>query len=62
MTLKFLLDTSIVSAPIVKTPNRRVVRRVSRSYTGWVPHRPPDTPDIPDTAGRALVRWHRDGR
>lgn len=30
MTLKFLLDTSIVSAPIAKTPNRRVVRRLEQ--------------------------------
>ncbi len=30
MTLKFLLDTTIVSAPIVKDPNRRVVKRLEQ--------------------------------
>jgi tRNA(fMet)-specific endonuclease VapC len=30
MTPQFLLDTSIVSAPIAKTPNRHVVRTLSR--------------------------------
>jgi tRNA(fMet)-specific endonuclease VapC len=30
MTLKFLLDTSIISAPISKRPNRRVLRRLEQ--------------------------------
>ena len=30
MTLKFLLDTSIVSAPIAKQPNRRVITRLDQ--------------------------------
>jgi tRNA(fMet)-specific endonuclease VapC len=30
MMLKFLLDTSIISAPIAKTPNRRVVRKIEQ--------------------------------
>jgi tRNA(fMet)-specific endonuclease VapC len=30
MTLKFLLDTSIISAPISKSPNRKVVRRLEQ--------------------------------
>jgi tRNA(fMet)-specific endonuclease VapC len=30
MTLKFLLDTSIISAPISRTPNRTVVRRLEQ--------------------------------
>jgi tRNA(fMet)-specific endonuclease VapC len=30
MTLKFLLDTTIVSAPIAKVPNRRVVRKLEQ--------------------------------
>lgn len=30
MTLKFLLDTTIVSAPIAKEPNRRVVRKLEQ--------------------------------
>lgn len=29
MTLRFLLDTNVVSAPIAKNPNRKVVRRLS---------------------------------
>ncbi len=31
MTLKFLLDTSIVSAPIAKRPNRRAVRMLEQN-------------------------------
>jgi tRNA(fMet)-specific endonuclease VapC len=30
MTLKFLLDTTIVSAPIAKVPNRRVVKKLEQ--------------------------------
>ena len=30
MTLKFLLDTTIISAPIAKIPNRRVVKRLAQ--------------------------------
>jgi len=30
VTLKFLLDTTIVSAPIAKEPNRRVVKKLER--------------------------------
>jgi tRNA(fMet)-specific endonuclease VapC len=30
MTLKFLLDTTIVSAPVAKIPNRRVVRKLEQ--------------------------------
>lgn len=30
MTLKFLLDTTIVSAPIAKEPNRRVVKKLEQ--------------------------------
>ncbi len=30
MTLKFLLDTTIVSAPVAKVPNRRVVRKLEQ--------------------------------
>lgn len=30
MTLKFLLDTTIVSAPITKEPNRKVVRKLEQ--------------------------------
>lgn len=30
MSLKFLLDTTIISAPIAKQPNLRVVRRLER--------------------------------
>ena len=30
MTLKFLLDTTIISAPIAKIPNRRVVRKLEQ--------------------------------
>ena len=30
MTLKFLLDTTIISAPISKKPNRRVVKKLEQ--------------------------------
>lgn len=30
MTLKFLLDTTIVSAPIAREPNRRIVKRLEQ--------------------------------
>ena len=30
MTLKFLLDTTIIPAPIAKIPNRRVVKRLEQ--------------------------------
>ncbi len=30
MSLKFLLDTSIISAPIAKVPNRRVVKKLEQ--------------------------------
>ena len=30
MTLKFLLDTSVVSAPITKDPNRRVLKKLEQ--------------------------------
>jgi tRNA(fMet)-specific endonuclease VapC len=30
MMLKFLLDTTIISAPIAKMPNRRVVRKIEQ--------------------------------
>lgn len=30
MTLKFLLDTTIISAPIAKVPNRRVVKKLEQ--------------------------------
>jgi tRNA(fMet)-specific endonuclease VapC len=30
VTLKFLLDTTIVSAPVAKEPNRRVVRKLEQ--------------------------------
>jgi tRNA(fMet)-specific endonuclease VapC len=30
MTLKFLLDTTIISAPVAKVPNRRVVRKLEQ--------------------------------
>jgi tRNA(fMet)-specific endonuclease VapC len=30
MTLRFLLDTTIISAPISKVPNRRVVRKLEQ--------------------------------
>lgn len=30
MTLKFLLDTSIISAPVAKIPNRRVARKLEQ--------------------------------
>jgi hypothetical protein len=30
MTLKFLLDTTNVSAPIAKEPNRRVVKKLKQ--------------------------------
>ena len=31
MTLKFLLDTTIISAPVAKTPNRRVLKKLEQN-------------------------------
>lgn len=34
MTLKFLLDTTIISAPVAKEPNRRIVRKLEQQSDG----------------------------